>query len=207
MPAFALIAGLLGLVGLAIYGKLSSTSSGDDNGGLLGVLGMTITTAPTNAGASDDPVTIALPLIENFEGFVANAYEDPSGSGKYSIGYGHQIRPGDPYDAASTISQSEAEDVLRVDVGAAWTCVYNAVPQTCTPQQYAALISLCFNIGCDAFKNSTLVKDLNNGDADSAAAQFLVWDKETVNGQLQTSDALASRRQQEQTLFQSGASA
>jgi lysozyme len=145
-----------------------------------------------------------LPIIENFESFSAHAYPDPPGSGKYSIGFGHQIQPGESYTPDSVIARGEAEDLLRVDVGAAWTCVYRNVTASCSPQQYAALISLCFNIGCANFKGSTVVKDLNQGDPDGAAAAFALWNKEHVDGVLTVSANLTSRRQSEAQLFQSG---
>ena len=202
MPALVLIAGVVGVVVLALWSK--SQASGDSgsysvSGAVAAILGGD-SVAPVTDGGANDPISIALPVIRKFEGFATGAYEDPQGSGKFSIGYGHQIRPGDPYNSASAITEGEATDVLRVDVGSAWTCVYQNVKVDCSPQQYAALISLCFNIGCNAFKSSTLVRDLNNGDIASAADQFSVWNK--VGGQI--SDALVQRRQDEQQLFQSG---
>jgi lysozyme len=204
MPAFWLIFGGLALVALAIYGKtsggfMSSLTGGDASGD---------DTAPA-ADSSDpnDPVSAALAIIKTFEGFSPNAYADPPGqSVTYSIGYGHQIRAGESYNLNSVIGESEASDLLRVDVGVAWTCVFQSVKVDCSPQQFAALISLCFNIGCGAFKSSSVLRDLNAGDPDTAAEDFMLWNKVTISDGSKVADAgLTMRRTQEQSIFQGGA--
>lgn len=44
--------------------------------------------------------------------------------------------------------------------------------------QFDSLVSLCFNIGVDGFKNSTLVKKINAGAANSVIeAAFMMWRK------------------------------
>jgi lysozyme len=45
-----------------------------------------------------------------------------------------------------------------------------------TQNQFDALVSLVYNIGVTAFKNSTLLRLLNSHDYSGASAQFLVWD-------------------------------
>jgi lysozyme len=61
-----------------------------------------------------------------------------------------------------------------------WAC--DTVEEHCTvpltDNQFAALVSICFNIGAANFDRSTLLKDLNASDTTDAAAQFLVWDKQ-----------------------------
>lgn len=204
MPAVFVISGLIGLMALAIYNRIQSA------GGLSAVIDTMTTsndiTAP-DGDSSNDPLAIALPLIQRFETFSAHAYEDPVGSGKYSIGWGHSIRPGESYGPDSIIGKNEADDLLRIDAGAAWTCVYQNVKVSCSPTQYAALISFVYNEGCTAFKSSTLLRDLNNGDQQGAADEFLNWNKEHINGVLVESADLNTRREQEQALFQSGISA
>jgi lysozyme len=201
MPALVLILGGLALVALAIYGKLgdsvlASLTGGDD------------ASAPA-ADPSDpnDPLTAALVIVKSFEGFSPNAYADPPGqTSTYSIGYGHQIRPGDPYNSSSVIGESEASDLLRVDVGSAWNCVYANVKVDCSPQQLSALISLCYNIGCGAFKSSSVLRDLNAGDPNAAADDFMLWNKVTAaDGSKVPDPGLTMRRTQEQSIFQGGA--
>ena len=48
---------------------------------------------------------------------------------------------------------------------------------------------------------STLLRLLNQGDVQGAAAQFLVWDKIRIDGQLVEDQGLLNRRKAEKTLF------
>jgi len=148
-----------------------------------------------------DPVALAAGLIAGFEGFSSKAYPDPAGQNvTYSIGYGHQIVPGDGFTTDSTISESDALALLQADLGTFATCVDTAVSVPVTPQMQAAMYSLCYNIGCGAFKSSTLLSDLNNGDPQGALDQFAVWNK-AGGAVLQ---ALVNRRASEAAVFQSG---
>lgn len=148
-----------------------------------------------------DPVVIATGLIAGFEGFSSKAYADPKGQTKtYSIGYGHQIIPGDGLDTSSIVSESEAADLLASDLQTFAECVNDSVTAELTPQQLAALYSFCYNEGCHAFKSSTLLRDINAGDLASAVDEFARWNiaAGTVN------DSLVARRQKESSLFASG---
>lgn len=153
-------------------------------------------------GGQADPIAMAAGLIAGFEGFSPSAYADPPGqTSTYSIGYGHQIVPGDGFTTASTISEGDALALLQQDIQTYATCVTTYVTAPLAPEQEAALISLCYNIGCTAFQNSTLVGNLNGPppDYDGAAEQFSVWDM--AGGQV--SSTLQSRRAKEQALFSS----
>lgn len=149
-----------------------------------------------------DPVALASGLIAGFEGFSPKAYPDPSGqTTTYSIGYGHQIVSGDGFDTTSTISESDALALLQQDLANYVACVNNAVTVPVTPQQQAALYSLCYNIGCNAFQNSTLLGDLNVPDYQQAQVDFASWNM--AGGQV--SSALTNRRASEANLFGSSA--
>jgi lysozyme len=151
-------------------------------------------------GGTVNPRTLAAGLIAGFEGFVPHAYPDPKGqSTTYSIGYGHQIKQGDGFGLDSTISEGDAIALLSADLDTYATCVDNAVTVPLSPQQTAALYSLCYNIGCTRFQGSTLLRNLNAGQYDAAAGQFAVWN--IANGAV--SDALVSRRAKEADLFSS----
>jgi len=66
--------------------------------------------------------------------------------------------------------------------------------------KYNALLSLIFNIGVGAFRNSTLLKKLNAGASDAEIVlQFLRWNK--VQGV--ENRGLTARRKREAKLFQS----
>jgi len=152
-------------------------------------------------GGNVNSVTLAANKIAGFESFSAKAYPDPAGqTATYSIGYGHQIVPGDGFTTASTISETDALALLQADLDVYVNCVNNAVTVPLNPQQQAALYSLCYNIGCNAFENSSLLGDLNNGDYASAQAQFAVWNQ--AGGEVLA--ALSKRRADEAALFGSG---
>lgn len=150
----------------------------------------------TNAIVVSDAHTRAIDLVASLEWFSAKAYPDADG---YSIGYGHFIRSGDPYNAQSVISEEEGYALLEQDVAVAEQCVQRNVRVALTVGQQAALISFAYNIGCGAFHDSTLLRLLNDGDYDGAAAQFARWNK----SQGQVLQALVERRQTELEVFQS----
>ncbi len=71
-----------------------------------------------------------------------------------------------------------------------------------TQNQCDALCSLVFNIGATAFAASTLLKKLNFGDYSGAAAEFIKWNKATVNDKKIPLLGLIKRRQVEKALFE-----
>lgn len=138
-----------------------------------------------------------LEMLQQFEGFSATAYSDFKG---YSIGFGHLIRAGESFDE---ITRDEAAQLLAGDVAWAERAVSSAVAVPLSQEQFDALVSLCYNIGETAFRNSTLVRLLNSGDYAGAAAQFDRWNRAggVVNA------VLVNRRAAERKLFQGGMAA
>lgn len=133
-----------------------------------------------------------LALIKSFEQCRFEAYL-PTPKDVPTIAYGHTrgVKMGD------TCTQEEADQWLREDLSDAEGCVSMALDNEPTPEQFSAMVSLCFNIGCGAFKGSTLVKLMNSGSTLSAASQFTRWDKQ--NGTALA--GLTRRRQAEMKLF------
>lgn len=160
-----------------------------------------VTGATEAALGTGDATSIATNLIMSYESFRGKAYTDATGN--LTIGYGHKIVDGDNYDSTSVITEADAEQLLADDIGPYQQCVESAITQPMTPGQEAAMISLCYNIGCEAFSDSTLVSDFNGGDVDGASAQFLSWNKGHVQGVLVVLAGLASRRSSEQSVFNS----
>jgi lysozyme len=199
------MAPLLILIGAGAILLLIAQQSGVvDVGSAIADLSDTASDAVTNVGATlglvDDPVAVALPILRNFEGFSAKAYPDPPGqSATWSIGYGHQIRPGDPYDRDSEIDRDEGDRLLAQDASSAYGCVNDHVQVELSVQQTAALISFAYNVGCGAFAGSTMLSLINGGDLDAAADQFAKW----IHAGGQVSSALEARRQSEADLFNS----
>ncbi len=100
-----------------------------------------------------------LQLIKEFEGLRLDAYICPAGV--WTIGYGstgEHVYPG------QTISELEAEELLRKDLWRFEDCVSCYVNVGLTNNEYAALVSFAFNCGCGALQESTLLRRLNAGD-------------------------------------------
>jgi lysozyme len=133
-------------------------------------------------------------LLTTFEGCELTAYDD--GGGVWTIGYGHT---GDDVYPGLTISQTQAEELLREDLEKFESYVEDAIEVEIDDNQFSALVCFCFNVGpgTEGFGGSTLLKLLNDGDYQGAADQFPVWNK--VNGE--PWPGLTRRRLAEQALF------
>jgi len=179
----------------------SSTGSTSTNPAPSPSMGTTTPITPQSNSSTTNAATLAATTVKAFEGFSATAYPDPAGQTKtYSIGYGHQIVPGDGLSTSSVVTMDQANTFLMSDLQASINTVNNSVTAPLEPNQMAALTSLAYNIGGTAFKNSTLVADLNSGNTAAASAQFNNW--VYANGQVNNS--LVARRMQEQMLFSTG---
>lgn len=131
-----------------------------------------------------------LDLIKNFEGCRLEAYDD--GTGVWTIGYGHT-----PAMPGQTISQDEATALLESDLSWAEKCVNDNVSRNATPNQFAAMVSLTFNIGCGGFQSSSVLRNFNLGKMDEAKQSFGLWNK--AGGQVL--EGLVRRRTAEAQLF------
>lgn len=136
------------------------------------------------------------------EGKRSKMYKDSVGI--WTIGVGHAISK-DENEARRLfprdLSELEIEQLLRKDLERFCRAVEASVSIGINDNQFAALVSLAFNIGVTAFTQSTLVKHLNLGKFAEAANQFLVWNKGTVNGQKVVIQGLSNRRAAEKELF------
>ncbi|ENX22427.1 hypothetical protein F892_01669 [Acinetobacter vivianii] len=135
-------------------------------------------------------------LITSFEDLKLDAYDD--GTGTWTIGFGTTIYPdGIRVQQGDHCTIEQAKFFFQHDLRHFQKAVNKAVLVTLSQNQFDALVSLSYNIGQNAFKNSTLLKYLNAGDYQAAADQFLVWNK----GGGQILKGLVRRREVERTLF------
>ena len=112
-----------------------------------------------------------LRLLKQFEGLRLKAYRD--GGGVLTIGYGHTSAAGQPVvHSALVISAQEAEEIFIRDIAIYEKTVEDAVKVKLNDNQFAALVSLCYNIGPGAFRKSTLLKKLNKGDYGSVPREL-----------------------------------
>lgn len=135
-------------------------------------------------------------LICNFEGLRLKAYDD--GVGVWTIGYGTTKYPnGIRVKKGDTCTLEQAKAYMQNDLKSFEQTVNNTVKVPLNQNQFDALVSLAYNIGSTAFKNSTLVKRLNEGNYNAAANQFDLW----VNAGGKRMQGLVNRRAAERTLF------
>lgn len=112
-----------------------------------------------------------LHLTELFEGCKLYAYQDLVGV--WTLGFGHTkgVKRGD------SCTQAQAEEWLTQDVQEAAHAVNRLVTTPISQNEFDALTDFVFNLGQGSFAGSTLLKLLNAGDHEGAAAQFERWDK------------------------------
>ena len=135
-------------------------------------------------------------LICSFEGKRLTAYDD--GVGVWTIGFGTTIYPnGIKVKKGDVCTESQAKEYMGHDLKKFELAVNGAVTVPLNQNQFDSLVSLAYNIGTNAFKNSTLVKKLNAGDYRGAADQFDVW----VNAGGKPMQGLVNRRAKEKALF------
>jgi lysozyme len=137
-----------------------------------------------------------LDLIASSEGLRLDAYQDVAGI--WTIGYGHI----GGVESGMTITENQARAFLREDLGQAEAAVDASTSAVATDDnQFAAMVSLCFNIGSGNFRNSSVLTSHRAGNPAAAADAFVLWDKAHVNGQLQVVQGLLNRRQRERQLY------
>lgn len=143
-------------------------------------------------------------MLKRFEGLRLVAYRDIVHV--LTIGYGHTGH--DVYEG-QTITDQQAEDLLRADLARFEQAVQNALTRPWTQNQFDAMVSLCYNIGignrADAsreikprgFLGSSVLRFFNAGDLENAATSFIMW----VNAGRKLQPILITRRAQEIVRF------
>jgi len=140
-----------------------------------------------------------LALLKQWEGLRTKSYQDSGGV--WTIGYGHTSAAGDPKPVKGmVISQAEAEDILLKDLSHVEAVVARAVQVPLNDNQFAMLVSFCYNVGEAAFRRSTLLKKLNKGDYESVPAELARW----VHAKGKRLQGLVNRRAAEAGLWVKG---
>lgn len=151
-----------------------------------------------------------LRLAKQWEAFIPFAYDDfdppktrrriKAGdkiNGTLTVGYGStgaHVKPG------MTITEPEASELLLDDLDRFERCVERKVTVPLNDNQFAALVSFCFNVGEGNFSSSTLLKKLNKGDYASVPAELAKW----VTSKGKRMQGLVNRRAAEAGLWAKG---
>ncbi len=141
-----------------------------------------------------------LKLIKKWEGLYLDAYLNSVGI--WTIGYGtteysdsKKVKQGDK------VSIQQAKKFLQDKVDQVADEVNQLVKVALTQNQFDAVVSFCYNVGIGAFKDSILLKKLNQRDYQGAANEFLKWNEGMVNGVKKMLPYLVNRRDDEKHLF------
>jgi len=130
-------------------------------------------------------------FIKDFEGCKLEAYQ--CSGGVWTIGYGHtrHVQEGDK------ITNKEADAFLVKDIEMVEHHVDRLVNVHLLRNEWDAIVSWCFNLGCGNLRSSTMLRVINSGDIDKVSEQIVRWDK--AGGKVVA--GLTRRRKAEAELF------
>lgn len=147
--------------------------------------------------------------LKRRELYRARPYLDQAG--KWTIGYGHLIKPHER-KTLTYLTRDQADALLLADVGPFAVYLDGVSRNFKTPlnqHQFDGVISFAFNVGLRGLEQSTLLKLLRVGDFAGAAAQFDRWVYITAtdavgNRVKQKSNGLVNRRRMDRAIFEIG---
>jgi len=137
-------------------------------------------------------------LIKEFEGCKLESYK--CSAGVWTIGYGSTFyEDGTPVKEGEKITQERADELFQRTLVSYVNCVLKGLGKTKVNQnQFDAMVSLTYNIGCGNFKKSSVLSKTNINPKDASIANsFLLWNKaggKVIKG-------LTRRREAEAELF------
>lgn len=125
-------------------------------------------------------------LIQEFESFQPRPYKDPRGL--WTVGYGHLCANGGKDSTCSgtgfkyPLTLATAGELLKKDIPRYTKCLRDNLNEDkvkLNKNQWAALSSFVFNLGCGNFQRSDLMARLNKGEDVNTviAAEFPRWNK------------------------------
>lgn len=133
-----------------------------------------------------------LEIIKEFEGFRSKPYL--CSAGVATIGYGTTVYSNGTKVRLSDkpISVEEATDMLQYQCDRVYGHCVSGKAISSTQNQFDAMVSFTYNVGCGAFGSSTLLRKHNARDYKGAADEFLRWNKaggKILNGLVRRRDA------------------
>lgn len=116
-----------------------------------------------------------LRFLKKKEGVRYQVYDD--GAGYLTVGVGHKLTPEElkQFKLDDHVAESFIDTWLKKDVEFAERCVNSWVTIKLSQTGFDMLVSLVFNIGCEAFKKSSLLRRLNRGEIVEASEEFKKW--------------------------------
>jgi len=148
----------------------------------LALLAATAVATPTRRACVGPPINDAtVQLIRDSEGFEPSPKPDPVGLP--TVGYGHKCQNSGCSEVQFPfpLNEDTGTQLLKSDITPAQQCITLGTGSNVhlNINQYGALVSWSFNVGCGAAKSSTLIQRLNAGeDANTVIASELPqWNK------------------------------
>ncbi len=135
-----------------------------------------------------------LDFIKKHEAFRKKMYPDDAGNA--TTGYGRKIGPGE--DFSKGITEKQALELLKKDAQGAVDAVNRDVPVSLSQNQFDALASFTYNLGPQAFRDSTLRAKIVEG---SEIREHCFTDYHFAGGRADR--GLLNRRKDEYSLFSS----
>jgi lysozyme len=111
-----------------------------------------------------------LELLADREAFRNEAYLDSKGIP--TIGVGHT---GPEVHLGLVWTDEQVQEALQKDVKLCEDTINLYCVQALAQHQFDALVSFAFNVGVNAFRRSTMLRKLNQGDYEGAANEFNRW--------------------------------
>lgn len=138
-----------------------------------------------------------LALIKEFEGFRATAYKCPAD--KWTVGYGLTTAAGIGVQVVPgmIVTEAEASRHLGMVLDKFGATIRPKLTREPNENEWAATLSLAYNIGPGAFAKSSVLRFFNAGDKARAADAFRLWNK--AGGKVLA--GLQRRREAERALF------
>lgn len=96
---------------------------------------------------------------------------------------------------------AQADAGLDNDIVAVVANIYPLITAQLNDNQFSAFVCLAFNIGTHAFAGSSALHFANQNDLENVPSHIAMWDKTTIDGQLQVSAGLHNRRAAEIALW------
>lgn len=118
--------------------------------------------------------TEGLKCIKHYEGYRDKNYYCDGGISTIGIGSTRWF-DGRPIKEGQTCTEEQAEQLFRRDIKVFEDAVTQCLTVPVTQGQFDALVSFSYNVGEGALAESTLLRNINNRDFESARTQFMRW--------------------------------
>lgn len=155
-------------------------------------------------GKLQDPVTLALPVVQAFEGCRLQSYPDPGTGGEpWTIGWGTTVYAnGQPVRPGDIITQQKADELLDIRLRTDLLRLAKRIPRwdTLSAHQQAALLSFTYNVGSNWYGGdgfATITARVRNGLLDQVPAAMGLY----INPGTPVEAGLRRRREAEGRLW------